>query len=62
MRKLLYGTYIANSYKIPYDSRYSENIKLLEKINNIDEDFSENEQEISGTEGGTKGNSYDLFL
>ena len=41
-------------------SRHSENIKLLEKINNIDEDFSKDDQEISGIEGDTKGNNYDL--
>ena len=37
---------------IPKMSRDSKNIKLLEKINNIDKDCSEDED--------TKGNNYDL--
>ena len=44
-------------------SRHSKNITLLEKINSIDEDFSEDDQEIPDIEytipdiGDTKGNN-----
>ena len=41
-------------------SRHSKHIKLLEKINNIDEDCSENNQEIPDIEGDAKRNNYDL--
>ena len=40
--------------------RHSKNIKLLEKINNIDEDCFEDDQEIPDIEGETKRNNYDL--
>ena len=42
-------------------SRNSKNTKLLEKINNTDEDCSEDDQDISDTAGDTKRNNYDLF-
>ena len=42
-------------------SGHSKNIKLLEKINNIDEDFSEDDQIIPDIEGNIKENNYDLI-
>ena len=42
-------------------SRNSKNTKLLEKINNTDEDCSEDDQDISDTAGDIKRNNYDLF-
>ncbi|XP_035739262.1 uncharacterized protein LOC118449144 [Vespa mandarinia] len=42
-------------------SRHLRNINLLGKINNIDEDCSENNQEVSDIDNNTEENNYDLF-
>ena len=42
-------------------SRHSINIKLLENINNIDEEFSEDDREFSDIEDDKEENDYDLF-
>ena len=41
-------------------SRHSKNIELLEKINNIDKECSEDDQEISDIEDDKTKNDYDL--
>lgn len=42
-------------------SSHPKNTKLLEKINNIGKDYSEDDKEISDIESDTKGNNYNLF-
>ncbi|XP_043256442.1 uncharacterized protein LOC122399666 [Colletes gigas] len=42
-------------------SRHSKNINLLDKINNIDEDCSEDDQEVSDFDDDTAENNCDLF-
>lgn len=42
-------------------SRHSRNINLLEKINNIDEVCSEDDQEVSDIDNDTAENNCDLF-
>jgi hypothetical protein len=42
-------------------SRHSRNINLLDKINNIDEDCSEDDQKFSDFHNDTVENNCDLF-
>jgi hypothetical protein len=42
-------------------SRHSRNINLLDKINNIDDDCSEDDQEVSDFDNDTAENNCDLF-
>jgi hypothetical protein len=42
-------------------SRHSRNINLLDEINNIDEDCSEDDQEVSDFDNDTVENNCDLF-
>jgi 3-dehydroquinate dehydratase len=48
-------------YIHPQKCRHSRNINLLDKINNIDEDCSEDDQEVSDFDNDTAENNCDLF-
>jgi hypothetical protein len=48
-------------YSSPKMSRHSRTINLLDKINNTDEDCSEDDQEVSDFDNDTAENNCDLF-